>query len=447
MKKISIAIIAVIISVMLAGTLVWAGEPGMEQPEREELITVEEPSLSETGSGYVEWSDSIPVNAADVEVTDEEVEDEIAAILYNKEEDETDEEYIQRYSSEYLQKNLNTMDDLRDYVRDDLYHSKLQAAIFDALEDKVYVDSYAESAFALLKEYADQELQEQVDMYEWFGMEGWDKQAVAEDLGYETVEDFLNAEAMYYGNAIMLLDNLAEMHRITYNDEEVENAIRNLMGYYGYEDEMTIEEYIEMNGGDPWVFMVEKLNVEYHKVLSELEQYAVFEESEDPLLTDEEQQFEEQEVNSQYPPLTNFTATTIDGDKVSSDLFAGKDLTILNIWATWCGFCIEEMPELAEYASALPDNIQLVTICEDGLVNETDAREILEESGLTGQNVVNLVGGTGDMENLLSRNIYFPNTLFINSKGEVLGEAMTGGQWDLSASLDDYIQNVLGDKQ
>lgn len=483
MKKISIALITAILTIGLIGTAVWGRAPmdvsepeefeapdglteGAEETQSEseaqaeaetdvaeeeqgseeaaDLITVEEPLLTESGSGYVDWYGSIPIDAADVEVTDEEVQKEIDAILSGKDETETDEEFIHRYAERFLQKDMNSLEELRAYIQDDLYHSKLQAAIFRALEDKVYVDSYAQDTFELLKEYAGQELQKQVDMYEWFGMEGWDQQKVAEDLGYASVEDFLIAEAMYYGNAIMLLDDLAASQRVTYNDEEVENAILDLMGYYGYDDEMTLEEYIEYNGGDPWLFMVEKLNVEYHKVLSEMEQYAVIEKAEDMPKEDVVQQPAASKNDSPYTSLTNFTATTIDGDKMAQDLFAGKDLTILNVWATWCGFCIDEMPDLAEYAAQLPDNIQLVTLCTDGVENESLAREILEQSGLAEQDVITLVHGTDDLEKLNSQVIYLPTSLFFNSKGEIVGGVMIGGQQDLKVSLDGYVQDALG---
>ena len=447
MKKISIAIIIAMVTVLAASSAVWAGEPADGQ---EDLITVQEPALSENGYGYVEWIDEIPVDAAEVEVTEEEVDNTVDEILSGKEDAETDAEFIERYSAEHLEKELHSVEELRDYVRADLYHSKLQAAIFRVLQERLYVDSYPEETFELLKEYAGQELQQQVEMYEWFGLEGWDEQKVAEDLGYASVEDFLIAEAIYYGNAVMLLDDLAQSNRITCNDKEVEDAIRDLMEYYGYGDEMTLDEYIEFNGGDPWLLMVEKLNVEYHKVLSAMEKYAVIEETEDLSQTDEEDAPDAgvedpaaKKNESPYTDLTSFTATTIGGVKVSPELFAGKDLTIMNIWTTWCGFCIEEMPVLAEYAAGLPDNIQMVTFCLDGVSEGAEARRILEESGMLSQDVVTLISGTGDLETLDSQVIYFPVTLFFNSKGELIGEPLIGGQLDLKTALDEHVQQAL----
>ena len=43
----------------------------------------------------------------------------------------------------------------------------------------------------------------------------------------------------------------------------------------------------------------------------------------------------------------DFTTTDLDGNPVSSaDLFAQNEITLLNVWATWCGPCVGEMEDL-----------------------------------------------------------------------------------------------------
>ena len=41
-----------------------------------------------------------------------------------------------------------------------------------------------------------------------------------------------------------------------------------------------------------------------------------------------------------------FESKTLDGEDVSQDIFSKADLTMVNIWGTFCGPCIKEMPEL-----------------------------------------------------------------------------------------------------
>ena len=43
-----------------------------------------------------------------------------------------------------------------------------------------------------------------------------------------------------------------------------------------------------------------------------------------------------------------FESKTLDGEDVSQDIFSKADLTMVNIWGTFCGPCIKEMPELGE---------------------------------------------------------------------------------------------------
>lgn len=43
----------------------------------------------------------------------------------------------------------------------------------------------------------------------------------------------------------------------------------------------------------------------------------------------------------------SFTATDFKGNPVTSEIFAKNKLTMVNIWGTFCGPCIREMPDLA----------------------------------------------------------------------------------------------------
>jgi peroxiredoxin len=51
-------------------------------------------------------------------------------------------------------------------------------------------------------------------------------------------------------------------------------------------------------------------------------------------------------------PAPDFSLTTIDGKTVSLDTFRGKTL-VVNVWATWCPPCRQEMPDLISSAPKL----------------------------------------------------------------------------------------------
>jgi thiol-disulfide isomerase/thioredoxin len=57
--------------------------------------------------------------------------------------------------------------------------------------------------------------------------------------------------------------------------------------------------------------------------------------------------------------------TDINGRKVSLQSYAGNPL-FLSFFATWCGPCMRELPELADLKTKLSDQkLQLVCICDE----------------------------------------------------------------------------------
>ena len=47
--------------------------------------------------------------------------------------------------------------------------------------------------------------------------------------------------------------------------------------------------------------------------------------------------------------ISAFNLKTIDGNNISDKNLEGK-ITVINVWATWCGSCLGEIPELNELA-------------------------------------------------------------------------------------------------
>ena len=73
------------------------------------------------------------------------------------------------------------------------------------------------------------------------------------------------------------------------------------------------------------------------------------------------------DVITELSDLRDFTALSSADEKITQDYFADYDVTIINIWATFCPPCLAELPELAELDSSRPDNIGMMLICVDGL--------------------------------------------------------------------------------
>ena len=138
--------------------------------------------------------------------------------------------------------------------------------------------------------------------------------------------------------------------------------------------------------------------------------------------------------------LQSFTALTLDGESFTQDDLAAKDITVLNFWALTCPPCIAEMPELASFAGALPDNVQMVTVCLDGSGNEEMVSSILDEAGFSG---VTLVAGDGDLAALAGNLMYTPTTLVADSAGTLMGDPIIGGQKDLPGTFLAAVNDAL----
>ena len=140
--------------------------------------------------------------------------------------------------------------------------------------------------------------------------------------------------------------------------------------------------------------------------------------------------------------LQSFTALTLDGESFTQDDLAAKDITVLNFWALTCRPCIAEMPDLAAFAGALPDNVQVITVCLDGAGNEETVQSVLDGAGFTG---VTLVAGDGDLVDLAWNVIYTPTTVCADSEGKLIGKTIIGGQRDLEGTLLTAVNEVLKD--
>lgn len=77
-------------------------------------------------------------------------------------------------------------------------------------------------------------------------------------------------------------------------------------------------------------------------------------------------------------PVPAFALAGLDGESVELPrTYAGRPL-LINVWASWCGPCIEEMPELQRFhAEQGRDGVQVIGIALD---DEAAVREFLKKT-------------------------------------------------------------------
>ena len=124
-----------------------------------------------------------------------------------------------------------------------------------------------------------------------------------------------------------------------------------------------------------------------------------------------------------------FETTDIDGNLITSEeLFGSHEITMVNIWTSWCGYCIDEMKELEAINGRLSaKDCAVVGILADG--DEEDAlasgKETLKEKSVTYTNIL-------PPENL--NDIFYisgyPTTYFVNREGIIVDKPITGAYVD-----------------
>ena len=63
-------------------------------------------------------------------------------------------------------------------------------------------------------------------------------------------------------------------------------------------------------------------------------------------------------------PVGDVTMETLDGRTMSTRDWQGK-VTLVNFWATWCGPCRQEIPDLIRLQERYPDHLQVIGISTD----------------------------------------------------------------------------------
>ena len=162
------------------------------------------------------------------------------------------------------------------------------------------------------------------------------------------------------------------------------------------------------------------------------------------VLTEEEekQQQQEQIKKFQNVNLKGFKAKDLNNKEIDSDIFSKNKLTMVNIWATWCGPCIDEMPEISKLNRDLPKGTSIISICidaGDGKEYLDIAKDVMKKSNA---NFTTLIPDEFLKKNLTDGIQILPTTIFVDSGGKVVGTPHFGGNTanDYRKSINDRLK-------
>ena len=121
-----------------------------------------------------------------------------------------------------------------------------------------------------------------------------------------------------------------------------------------------------------------------------------------------------------------FSASDLNGRIVDNTFFANQRLTMVNVWGTFCGPCIREMPDLAQLPGEFPStDFAILGVIADtpDASNEATARQLTGSTGVTYTNVIPDRSITTEM---LADVSVVPTTFFVDRTGTVVGKVLAG---------------------
>ncbi|HEX5520974.1 MAG TPA: redoxin domain-containing protein [Longimicrobiaceae bacterium] len=151
------------------------------------------------------------------------------------------------------------------------------------------------------------------------------------------------------------------------------------------------------------------------------------------------------EVGTAAPDLV---AADLDGRPVSLAELRGE-VVLLNVWATWCPPCREEMPSMQRLAEQLgPEGLRIVAVSIDAASGKRDAggreggdvRAFADEYGLT----FDIWRDPEGRVQQIYRTTGVPESFVIDRRGMIVKKVIGATEWDSPANVE-LIRRLLGE--
>ncbi len=172
--------------------------------------------------------------------------------------------------------------------------------------------------------------------------------------------------------------------------------------------------------------------------------------------SDAQQDVSESDTESDKTPepaeadsLGEFTMQDIYGETYTNEMFSDYNLTMVNVFTTWCTPCINEIPDLDKLHTQMKEQgVSVVGIVLDaaasddfGAEDEKSAKEAVEKAKIlaeqTNVSYPFLIPDEGMLNGRLNGIEAVPETFFADKDGNI-----TGGTYPGSRSLEDWKEVV-----
>lgn len=114
----------------------------------------------------------------------------------------------------------------------------------------------------------------------------------------------------------------------------------------------------------------------------------------------------------------DFTVLDENGQRVQLSDLQGKPV-VINFWATWCRYCVMEMPDFDKAYAEYPDVVFLMVNVTDGVYETVDkAKAFARDQGYAFDIYFDVLGEAVEAYGVTG----YPTTVFISANGDVVAK-------------------------
>ncbi len=129
-------------------------------------------------------------------------------------------------------------------------------------------------------------------------------------------------------------------------------------------------------------------------------------------------------------PAKETTSASVLGREAYDSVIAANDLTLVNVWATWCTPCVGELSELQRIEDEYK-NVGVVGILLDGVSTSLERDEAVIEYAVAlmdakGASYTVVTPDEYLYQTFCADILYFPTSFFVDGEGNIVGSEMIG---------------------
>lgn len=163
----------------------------------------------------------------------------------------------------------------------------------------------------------------------------------------------------------------------------------------------------------------------------------------------------EDDSPSEVSSLGEFSMQDIYGETYTQEMLKDYELTMVNIFTTWCTPCVNEIPDLQTLSEEMADQgvavVGIVLDASDGFGNTIDdtveKAKVLAER--TKASYPFLIPDAGNLNGRLEGINAVPETFFVDKDGSIVGQTYSGSHEleDWKKIVEETLSSVKGDGQ